>query len=126
MSSLVGIDLGTTYSAIAALDVIEREPHYAALPLAKATRFAELAGLPEPASPIVPLIIGEAEATLAAARALETEGFLVVAIRPPTVPAGTARLRFTFTAAHSDRDIERVAEIVRAITIARPAMAGSP
>ena len=35
------------------------------------------------------------------------------AIRPPTVPAGTARLRFTFTAAHPDHDIERLADVVR-------------
>ncbi len=52
-----------------------------------------------PASPIVPVVIGEAEAALKASQLLEDEGFLVIAIRPPTVPAGTARLRFTFTAA---------------------------
>ena len=46
----------------------------------------------------MPLVLGEAEAALAASRLLEDEGFLVIAIRPPTVPAGTARLRFTFTA----------------------------
>jgi 8-amino-7-oxononanoate synthase len=44
---------------------------------------------------------------------LEDSGFLVVAIRPPTVPAGTARLRFTFSAVHRRADIERLAEIVR-------------
>ena len=42
------------------------------------------------------------DAALAAARLLEAEGFLVVPIRPPTVPAGTARLRFAFTARHDD------------------------
>jgi 8-amino-7-oxononanoate synthase len=84
-------------AAIAALDLIEHEPGYAALPLAKARSFTRLAGLPEAQSPIVPLIIGEADAALAASRQLEAEGFLVTAIRPPTVPAGTARLRFTFT-----------------------------
>jgi 8-amino-7-oxononanoate synthase len=40
---------------------------------------------------------------------------LVVAIRPPTVPEGTARLRFAFTAGHSDADIDRLAEAVRAL-----------
>jgi 7-keto-8-aminopelargonate synthetase-like enzyme len=42
------------------------------------------------------------------------EGFLVVVIRPPTVPKGAARLRLSFTALHPDDEIERLAEIVRA------------
>ena len=75
-------------AAIAALDLIEREPDYAALPLAKAKVFARRAGLPEPASPIVPIVLGEAKAALEASRMLEQHGFLVVAIRPPTVPSG--------------------------------------
>lgn len=99
-------------AAIAALDVIERDPGYAALPLAKARAFARVAGLPEPASPIVPIVLGEAEAALEASRLLADEGFLVVAIRPPTVAAGTARLRLTFTARHPDDEIERLAELV--------------
>ncbi len=61
----------------------------------------------------MPLIVGAAEAALAAARLLEAEGFLVVPIRPPTVPAGTARLRFAFTARHDDADIARLADLVR-------------
>jgi 8-amino-7-oxononanoate synthase len=105
-------------AAIAALDVIEREPGYAALPLAKATAFSRRAGLPEPVSPIVPVLLGEAEAALKASRLLEDHGFLVVAIRPPTVPAGTARLRLTFTAQHPDDEIERLAEIVRTRVLA--------
>ena len=72
-----------------------------------------MVGLPEAQSPIVPLLMGEADAALAAARRLETEGFLVIAIRPPTVPAGTARLRLTFTAQHPDAEIERLADAVR-------------
>jgi 8-amino-7-oxononanoate synthase len=100
-------------AALAALDVIEREPGYAALPLAKARAFARRAGLPEPASPIVPVVLGEAGTALDASRMLADEGFLVVAIRPPTVPAGTARLRLTFTAQHPDDEIERLAELVR-------------
>jgi 8-amino-7-oxononanoate synthase len=108
-----GLPPALAAAAIAALDLIGREPAYAALPLAKAKLFTRHLGLPEAASPIVPLVLGEADAALVASRLLEAEGFLVTAIRPPTVPAGTARLRFTFTAAHPDGQIERLAELVR-------------
>ena len=100
-------------AAIAALDVIARDPAYAALPLRKAKLFAWALNLPEPQSAIVPLVLKETEAVLAAAQALEDEGFLVVPIRPPTVPNGTARLRFAFTAQHPDAEIERLAAVVR-------------
>jgi 8-amino-7-oxononanoate synthase len=108
-----GLPPAITAAAIAALDLIEREPAYAALPVAKAKAFARKAGLPEPESPIVPVIVGNEKAALAASRLLEDEGFLVIAIRPPTVPFGTARLRLTFTAQHPDDEIERLAEVVR-------------
>jgi len=61
----------------------------------------------------VPLMLGSAQAALDASRMLAEEGFLVSAIRPPTVPANTARLRFTFTAAHPDGAVARLAAIVR-------------
>jgi 8-amino-7-oxononanoate synthase len=108
-----GLPPAMAAAAIAALEIIESEPDYAALPLAKAKAFARIAGLPEPASPIVPVLVGEPEAALKASRLLQEEGFLVVAIRPPTVPRGTARLRLTFTAQHPDREVERLAELVR-------------
>jgi len=108
-----GLPPASVAAAIAALDLIEREPAYAALPVKKAKDFTARAGLPEAQSPIVPIVIGEEQAALAASRYLEDEGFLVVAIRPPTVPAGTARLRLTFTAQHPDHEIERLAEIIR-------------
>jgi 8-amino-7-oxononanoate synthase len=108
-----GLPPAIAAAAIAALDLIAADPAYAALPLAKARAFTRRVGLPEAESPIVPLIVGDAQAALAASRLLEGEGFLVIAIRPPTVPAGTARLRFAFTARHPDEEIERLADIVR-------------
>jgi 8-amino-7-oxononanoate synthase len=108
-----GLPPANVAGAIAALDLIESDPAYAALPLQKARAFTRMAGLPEAQSPIVPLLMGEAEVALAAARHLEDEGFLVIAIRPPTVPAGTARLRLTFTAQHPDAEIERLVGAVR-------------
>ncbi len=100
-------------AAIAAIDIIERDKAYVAEPLRKARLFARGLNLPEPQSAIVPLILGDSDAAMAAARSLEDDGFLVVAIRPPTVPRGTARLRFAFTAQHRDAEIERLAESVR-------------
>lgn len=114
-----GLPPATVAAAIAALDLIEREPDYARLPLAKARAFTRRLGLPEAASPIVPVVIGEAQAALDASRLLAEAGFLVAAIRPPTVPAGTARLRITFTAAHPDAEIERLADTIRARILPR-------
>ena len=86
------------------------------LPLRKARAFTRALNVPEAQSPIVPLVIGGAEDALAASKALEDDGFLVAAIRPPTVPLGTARLRFTFTAAHKDDDIARLVDAVKRIS----------
>ena len=55
---------------------------------------------------IQPLLIGDADAALALSAALELKGFWVPAIRPPTVPAGSARLRITLSAAHSKEQVE--------------------
>ncbi len=114
-----GLPPSVVAAAIAALDLIESDPHYAALPLRKARAFTHLAGLPDAQSPIVPVVIGDEEGALAASRLLEAEGFLAVAIRPPTVPAGTARLRLTFTALHPDEAIARLADLVRDRILAR-------
>jgi 8-amino-7-oxononanoate synthase len=108
-----GLPLPVTAAAIAAIDLIEREPDYVATPLRKARLFARALNLPEPCSAVVPLILGDTDAALTAAQALEEDGFLVVAIRPPTVPQGTARLRFAFTAQHPDSEVERLAASVR-------------
>jgi 8-amino-7-oxononanoate synthase len=108
-----GLPPAIVAAAIAALELIECDPAYAAEPLRKARLFARALNLPEAQSAIVPVIVGDAAAALAASELLRDNGFLVVAIRPPTVPAGTARLRFAFTAQHEDKDIARLAEIVR-------------
>lgn len=57
-------------------------------------------------TPIQPLLVGDASAALALSQGLEDDGFLVTAIRPPTVPAGTARLRITLSALHTEADID--------------------
>ncbi len=100
-------------AALAALDVIQADAALIARPLANARAFTAALGLPPAESPITPLIIGGAEDALAASRRLEAQGFLVVAIRPPTVPPGTARLRIAFTAGHSAEDVARLVAAVR-------------
>ncbi len=92
-------------AALAALDIIENDHDYCRRPLENAKTFAQLLGLPEPHSPIVPIIIGDSERTMKFAAILAAQGFLVTGIRPPTVAKGTARLRFTFSARHQQDNI---------------------
>lgn len=74
-------------------------------------------GLPLMASPsaIQPLLLGDAQAALDAAQALEQRGLLVTAIRPPTVPQGQARLRITLSAMHEEEHVDRLLEALAAL-----------
>ena len=67
------------------------------------------------ASPVIPILIGTEEAALDAAATLRRAGLLVPAIRPPTVPVGTARLRVALSAAHSEEDIAALASALASI-----------
>jgi 8-amino-7-oxononanoate synthase len=100
-------------AALAALDIIEAEPERVALPLARARQFTDALGLPPAQSAIVPIVVGEARRALALSAALEEAGFLVGAIRPPTVPPGTSRLRITFSAAHAPEQVTALANALR-------------
>jgi 7-keto-8-aminopelargonate synthetase-like enzyme len=62
---------------------------------------------------IVPLIVGKAAQAVRLSRELEKRGFLVPAIRPPSVPAGTSRLRISLTAAHSQDDVSKLIEALQ-------------
>jgi 8-amino-7-oxononanoate synthase len=108
-----GLPPAAVAASSAALDLVANDRRLVAAPMEKASRFCAALGLPEPESPIVPLIVGAAERALDASAALAEQGFLVTAIRPPTVPDGTARLRFTFQATHKDEDVDRLAAAVR-------------
>lgn len=80
----------------------------------------ELASLPLRLLPsitaIQPLIVGANEATLALSKALWERGLWVPAIRPPTVPKGTARLRISLSAAHTAEDIETLSNALKELT----------
>ena len=70
--------------------------------------------VPESPSPIVPVVLGAADHTLDESARLLEAGFLVVAIRPPTVPRGTSRLRITLSAGHTTDTVDALAdEILR-------------
>jgi 8-amino-7-oxononanoate synthase len=83
---------------------------------------------------IQPVMVGENEAALALADALLEQGFWVPAVRPPTVPPGTARLRLSLSAAHEADDVRRLGEVLAAcaaaghrdasIQTARPCISG--
>ena len=68
-------------------------------------------------TPIQPILAGSAERALAWSQALEDRGLLVTAIRPPTVPQGAARLRVTFSALHTDQDLERLLEALAELPV---------
>ena len=78
-----------------------------------------LAGLPWRLMPsqtaIQPLLVGESAQAVALSEALRARGIWVAAIRPPTVPEGTARLRITLSAAHTEADVEQLMQALHAL-----------
>jgi 8-amino-7-oxononanoate synthase len=67
------------------------------------------------ASPIQPLLVGDSEQALQISEQLQAMGILISAIRPPTVPAGTARLRITLSAAHTEQQVEQLLAALEAV-----------
>ncbi len=65
------------------------------------------------ATPIQPIMIGDAHEAVRLSKALERQGVLVTAIRPPTVPQGESRLRVTFSAAHTEEQLDQLLEALR-------------
>ncbi len=110
-------------AAEAAVDLVEFDDSLRARLWRNIRRFSEglrALGLPaEPRSAIFPVILGEPESALEASRALRSEGLLVKAIRPPTVPVGTSRLRFCLSAAHSEGHVDMALDALRRLGIRR-------
>jgi 7-keto-8-aminopelargonate synthetase-like enzyme len=71
-------------------------------------------------TPIVPVVLGDETAALRAADELLERGLLVPAIRPPTVPPGTSRLRVALSAAHDDAQLERLSAALRSLATLEP------
>jgi 8-amino-7-oxononanoate synthase len=73
------------------------------------------------ATPIQPVVLGDAARALAWSAALESQGLLVTAIRPPTVPAGSARLRVTLSVAHTESQVDRLLDALATLQQAEAA-----
>ena len=104
-------------AVLGALDVLEKNHCLGADLLRRADAFRrrlQAAGFNTGASvsQIVPVIIGDNQKTLALSRRLRSHGILAAAIRPPTVPAGTARLRLSVTLEHTQEDLDRAVDIL--------------
>jgi 7-keto-8-aminopelargonate synthetase-like enzyme len=69
--------------------------------------------IPPGDSPIIPIVLGEETSALNAAAKLQEQGILVLAIRPPTVPRGTSRLRVTLSSEHSDAEVGELLEALK-------------
>ncbi|MDR9425655.1 MAG: 8-amino-7-oxononanoate synthase [Marinobacter sp.] len=74
-------------------------------------------------TPIQPIMVGDNHTALALSQALETQGLLVTAIRPPTVPEGQARLRVTLSAAHTRENVD---QLLSALSESRHLLQGEP
>lgn len=107
-------------ATLAALTLVEtegwRREHLHAL-IARFRRGAQQLSiaLPPSQTPIQPLVVGDSQTALKVSTALCARGIYVTAIRPPTVPQGTARLRITLSAAHSEEQVDRLLGALEAV-----------
>jgi 8-amino-7-oxononanoate synthase len=104
-------------AALGSLDVLDASPNLGNILQANTAYFRTLlheAGLDtlQSQSQIVPIVIGDNEKAVGVSRRLREQGILAAAIRPPTVPAGSARLRLSVTLAHLVDDLERAARLI--------------
>lgn len=108
-----GLPPATLAAAAQALEIISADKELTTRPLARARLFTQELGIKEAESQIVPLEMPDIEQTMKASAQLEEKGFLVAAIRPPTVP--TPRLRFAFSALHNEEDVRALARAVKSV-----------
>ncbi len=103
---------GVLAASIAAIEVIEREPEQRSLLWSNTERFRE--GLKksgfntmESSTPIIPILTGDEEKTMRLSNGLYEEGIYAPGIRPPTVPHGMGRVRFSVTALHTEEHLKK-------------------
>ncbi len=107
------LPLPVVAAASRSLAIIQDEPWRRTRLLELSARLRTRLGIgSESYGPIVPWMVGSSEAAMDLSSRLRAEGFLVPAIRSPTVPSGTARLRITVTAAHTEGQIDKLSAIL--------------
>lgn len=108
-------------AALAAIEIVENEPNRRVELLRTTARFREALaahGIPVSSgavAPIIPIVLESPDRAVHVAGQLEENGYLVGAIRPPSVPDGTSRLRISLSSAHTVDDVERLAAIIAAL-----------
>tara|TARA_R100000789_G_scaffold100383_2_gene110267 strand:- start:14301 stop:15518 length:1218 start_codon:yes stop_codon:yes gene_type:complete len=116
-----GLSIAACAAATAAIEQLQEHPQKISSLRNSASQFRrhlkdsgfEVWG--EENSPIIPVVLWDEERTMSWAKELEAQGYLVGAIRPPTVPNGTARLRISLSSAHSEELIEKLIIALRAL-----------
>ncbi|MEV0337206.1 8-amino-7-oxononanoate synthase [Nocardia sp. NPDC050717] len=102
-------------AARAALGLLRRDPTMASRVLDRAADIARIAGVPEPDSAVVSVVLGDAQLAFDAAQACRARGLDVGCFRPPSVPEGTSRLRLTARANLTDAELDTIAEVLGAV-----------
>ena len=121
-----GLNPAAAGAALAAAGIVSTSPELSGRVLRRAAALAAAAGVPESGSAVVPVVIGDAAAARDLAAALRDRGVHVGCFRPPSVPAGTARLRVTARADLTDADIELFGRALAALRPPRPPTVTSP
>ncbi|WP_405162339.1 8-amino-7-oxononanoate synthase [Nocardia sp. NBC_01499] len=104
-------------AARAALRVLRREPELAGRVLERATDIARIAGVPEPDSAVVSVVLGKAQVAFDAAQACRARGLDVGCFRPPSVPEGTSRLRLTARANLTSIELDTIATVLGEVLV---------
>ncbi|MFB7879053.1 8-amino-7-oxononanoate synthase [Nocardia sp. NPDC056064] len=99
-------------AARAALSLLRRDPTMATRVLDRACDIARIAGVPDPDSAVVSVVLGDAQLAYDAAQACRARGLDVGCFRPPSVPEGTSRLRLTARANLTEAELDTIAEVL--------------
>ena len=108
-----GLPPSVLAASIKSLEIIKSNKSLIKKPLENAIFFSKIVGLETPVSPIVPIVLGDENKTLNLSRYLNRHGYLVGAIRPPTVPKGTSRLRVALNSSHTKFQIKNLANLIK-------------